>query len=136
MAYVQMKDFGSDTTAEQKAAAIAAIAERSQKRHLSNTGASRGSLRVNMQASNAATIGKVSSRFRKPALNSKFEAQESRKVTKGRQKVKGGTIAPEGWYTLSQGADCVVGRDEHKNAKAITTQGIFKNGKNTGFKVR
>jgi len=136
MAYVQMKDFGSDTTPEQKAAAIAAIAERSQKRHLSNTGASRGALRVNMQASNVATIGKVSSRFRKPAANSKFENQEARKVTKGRQKVKGGTIQPEGWYKTSQGADSVVGRDEHKNAKAITTQGIFKNGKNQGFKVR
>lgn len=128
--YVQMKDC---KTAEDKAIAIAAISKRSQTRHLTNTGLSRGALRVNRQRESAEALSGVSSRFRKPAAKGTLEYRETRKVTKGRQKVKGGTIRPDGWYKSSQGADCVMGRDENKRTKAVTTQGVFVNGKNKGF---
>jgi len=133
MAYVQMKNFGADTTPEEKQAAIDAIALRSQSRHLTNTGLSRGMLRVSKQQQSSEVISSVSSRFRKPAAKGTLEHRESRKVTKGRQKVKGSTIEPDGWYKSSQGADCVMGRDENKRTKAVTKQGVFVNGKNKGF---
>lgn len=128
--FVQMKDC---VTAEDKAAAMNAIALRSQTRHLTNTGLSRGALRVNKQREAAESISGVSSRFRKPAAKGTLEYRETRKVTKGRQKVKGSTIAPDGWYKSSQGADSVAGRDENKRTKVVTTQGVFVNGKNKGF---
>lgn len=124
--YVQMRDC---QTAEEKAVAIAAIANRSLSRHLTNTGASRGALRVAKQQKSAEVIGGITSRFRKPAKKGTLEHRETRKVTKGRQKVKGSTIQPDGWYKLSQGADCVMGRDEYKREKAVTNHGIFVNGK-------
>lgn len=128
--YVQMKDC---STAEDKARAIAAIAQRSQSRHLTNTGLSRGALRVNKQKETADIVGGVTSRFRKPADRGTLEHRESRKVTKGKQKVRSGTVRPDGWYKSSQGADSVAGRDENKRTKAVTTQGVFVNGKNKGF---
>ena len=128
--FVQMKDC---VTAEDKAAAMNAIALRSQSRHLTNMGLSRGALLVAKQRESAESIGGVTSRFRKQAERGTFEHRESRKVTKGRQKVKGSTIQPDGWYKSSQGADSVVGRDENKRTKAVTTQGVFVNGKNKGF---
>lgn len=129
--FVQMKDV---QTAEEKAASIAAIAARSKGRHLTNFGLSRGALRVSKQSENSDVRSSVTSRFRKPAERGTLEHRETRKVTKGRQKVKGSTIEPDGWYTLSQGADCVMGRDENKRTKATTSQGVFVNGKNKGFK--
>lgn len=129
--YVQMKDCA---TSEDKAVAINLIGKRSQSRHLTNTGLSRGALRVAKQSHAAEVIGGVTSRFRKPAERGTLEHRESRKVTKGRQKVKGSTIAPDGWYKSSQGADSVAGRDENKRTKAVTTHGVFVNGKNKGLK--
>lgn len=129
--YVTMHDC---KTQEDKEAAMLAIAKRSQSRHLSNTGLSRGVLRVNKQVESANIISGVSSRFRKAAEKGSLEYRESKKVTKGRQKTKGATIVPDGWYKSSQGADSVAGRDEYKRSKAITTHGVFVNGRNKGFK--
>lgn len=133
MAYATMRDLPKDASKEERERLKDLIASsKPANTTVTNLGRrERGALRIATQQRVEAlhdSFGTVREG------KTKFERFDRRKTTKGRQKAKGGTIAPEGWYSLSQGADCVYGYDEGKKHKAVTAHGTFKNGVNKGLK--
>lgn len=133
MAYATMRDLPADASKEDKEKLKDQIAKhKATKTTVTFSGRrDRGALRVETQK----RVSDMHNSFGTCREGkTKFERYERRKVTKGKQKVKGSTIAPDGWYNTSQGADCVYGYDEGKKHKAVTSIGTFKNGINKGLK--
>lgn len=71
------------------------------------------------------------SRSKNAEVNKQMDA--CKEITRGKQKCKGHTIQPDGWYTSGQGASQMTDGESYKKQKVVTSQGLFKHGSNNGF---